>query len=434
MLKKPVKFLHLADPHLGCWKDDKLNARATDTLAACLKMAVDEKVDFVIIAGDIFDISYPKVDVVNDFMKLLLPLHDKGIPVYVIAGSHDYSATGKTMVKVFATSRYVKNVFVPSYTANNKLHLDFVVDANTGVKICGIPGQVRGLDAQYYQVFDRQPLEAEPGYKIFVLHNVITETKEKDMVYWDSIPRSMLPAGFNYYAGGHVHRPLPKDLATRTPIDASNQVIFPGVMFPTDFAEMEGGLFGGYCLVDVDVNGKTTCKWGQVKLVDVLAHEINAGGKAASAVNAEISALVSGPGVKGKYVLVRVAGTLASGSVADIRWREIEASAMKSGAEFFSRNTEKFASPDVSIIKLSSSGKTQEQVEDDIITENLGKVKVKAWKPDDEKRAFKAMLDSCVMRWSKDEGKKDDFIKARIEAFMKAVGLEKEFAEYQQGE
>ena len=77
-----VKFAHLADCHLGAWRNEKLNSIGYAAFEAAINRIIDEKVDFVIISGDLFDVSNPKVDVIDLAVKELRKLKDNGIPLY----------------------------------------------------------------------------------------------------------------------------------------------------------------------------------------------------------------------------------------------------------------------------------------------------------------------------------------------------------------
>jgi exonuclease SbcD len=86
-----MRFLHTADWHLGRYfhgaslLDDQ--AHILDQLVA---LAVSEKVDAVLIAGDIYDRAVPPADAVSLLDEVLSRLVvGAGIPTIVIAGNHD---------------------------------------------------------------------------------------------------------------------------------------------------------------------------------------------------------------------------------------------------------------------------------------------------------------------------------------------------------
>lgn len=87
-----TKFLHIADIHLGI-RRYRSEERAKDFFrawATCLeKYALKERVDFVLIAGDLFDARRVEPQAMNHAMIMLVKLRDAGIPVIAIEGNHD---------------------------------------------------------------------------------------------------------------------------------------------------------------------------------------------------------------------------------------------------------------------------------------------------------------------------------------------------------
>jgi DNA repair exonuclease SbcCD nuclease subunit len=87
-----MKFLHLADVHLGCRRYN-LDERTKDFFRAWYDVinnyAVPHKVDFVLIVGDFFDRRNIDPQAMNHAMVGLQLLKDAGIPVVAIEGNHD---------------------------------------------------------------------------------------------------------------------------------------------------------------------------------------------------------------------------------------------------------------------------------------------------------------------------------------------------------
>ena len=229
---KNFTFIHLADCHLGSWREDTLRRVGFESFAYVIDEAKKRKVDFVLIAGDLFNTALPAIDVLRDTVTKLHELRDAGIPVYIIAGSHDYSPTGKTMLDVLEEAQLVKNTLIGD-VESEELKLQFIVDKKTGVKLCGILGRAQGLEKQHYELLDRSALEAEDGFKIFMFHTTISELKPAEMADAVSTELSYLPKGFNYYAGGHVHIRCIKD------VEQFGRVVYPGPTFPNNFSEIE---------------------------------------------------------------------------------------------------------------------------------------------------------------------------------------------------
>src|SRR3982750_1200066 len=87
-----MRFLHLADVHLGCRRYN-LEERTKDFFRAWYDVienyAIPNKVDFILIAGDFFDRRNIDPQAMNHAMAGLSLLKEAGIPVVVIEGNHD---------------------------------------------------------------------------------------------------------------------------------------------------------------------------------------------------------------------------------------------------------------------------------------------------------------------------------------------------------
>lgn len=87
-----AKFLHIADVHLGI-KRYNLPDRTRDFFRAWREVierhALGRRVDFVLIAGDLFDRRVVEPQAANHAMFALMKLAEARIPVVVIEGNHD---------------------------------------------------------------------------------------------------------------------------------------------------------------------------------------------------------------------------------------------------------------------------------------------------------------------------------------------------------
>ncbi|PYS46443.1 MAG: hypothetical protein DMF68_19195 [Acidobacteria bacterium] len=87
-----MRFLHLADIHLGCRRYN-LEERTKDFFRAWYdiieKHAIPNHVDFILIAGDFFDRRNIDPQAMNHAIAGLERLKDAGIPVIAIEGNHD---------------------------------------------------------------------------------------------------------------------------------------------------------------------------------------------------------------------------------------------------------------------------------------------------------------------------------------------------------
>lgn len=85
------RFLHIADVHLGKHQHQS-DARYGDyfaALASVVEYALREKVNALLIAGDLFDEQEPSAESIRRAAAVLRPLRERGIGVYAIEGNHD---------------------------------------------------------------------------------------------------------------------------------------------------------------------------------------------------------------------------------------------------------------------------------------------------------------------------------------------------------
>ena len=95
----PIRFVHAADLHIdspfaGVREVDKrvadrLRDSTFEAFQKLVQLCIDERVDFVLIAGDVFDGADRSVRAQLRFRDGLAKLADEGIQAYVVHGNHD---------------------------------------------------------------------------------------------------------------------------------------------------------------------------------------------------------------------------------------------------------------------------------------------------------------------------------------------------------
>lgn len=338
-----MKFAHLADCHIGGWKDIELKELSIKAFEESVNICINENVGFVLIAGDLFNTSLPSIDLIKRTAEILNKLKENNIDVYIIPGSHDFSPSGKTMIDVFEHAGLMINVMK---IKDNQL---LFTEDKTGVKITGLVGLRSSLDKHYYENLDFSNLNVE-GFKIFMLHNTIEELKPKDLAKVKGMSYNLLPKGFDYYAAGHVHY-------IKEGSYDKGKLVFPGPLFPNNFKELEELKHGGFYIYD---NGNL--KYVGVNLKEVLSININAEGKSSREVEDEILSI---NGYEDKILLLRVKGVLREGKSSDINFKVISDKFKESFV--FLKNTTKLTSKD--FLDLDVRKGDIEDVEKEIIKE-----------------------------------------------------------------
>lgn len=346
-----MKFAHMADIHLGGWRDPQLAGLNLKAFETAVDRCIEEKVDFILISGDLFDTAMPSFDILETVSRRLSDLKSVGIEVFVIAGSHDFSPSGKTMLKVLENAGILRNVSKGS-DAGGKLKLRF--SGSSGVKITGIYGKKGSLDSEFYKNLDRS-ISNEPGKKVFLFHCGIEEYRPEFLKDVAALPLSLMPKGFDYYAGGHIHDRSEHDF------DGA-KLIFPGPIFPCDFTELERYGCGGFYLVEDWVP-----RFVPIRLADICSIKINAEGKTAADVEKELYSKVESIKEDGQIVLIRVSGTLGSGRPSDIDFKDVVEQAYERGALVVRRNINQLSTREYREVRVAAD--TVDELEAKIISE-----------------------------------------------------------------
>ncbi|MGV8150500.1 MAG: metallophosphoesterase family protein [Candidatus Woesearchaeota archaeon] len=352
-----MKFAHLADCHVGSWRDPKLKELSIEAFTKAINICIEKNVDFILIAGDLFNNALPSIDNLKVVVKEFKRLKECDISVYMIPGSHDYSPSGKTMIDVLEEAGLVKNVF-KGVAKDNKLFLKFTVDEKTGVKLTGILGRRGTLERNYYEALDVDSLERESGEKIFLFHSAVAEMMPKEFALIESTPISMLPKNFEYYAGGHIH------IVKHESFKGHKNVVYPGPLFPASFSELEKLGNGGFYIYD---NGKVHRE--ELNLKNTYVIDIDANHKSPEEVYDVVMNKVSKKEFLNTIILMRFSGTLKTGKVSDVKFNEIFEKIYSQGAFYVLKNTSKLQSEEFEEIKIDHEN--IETVEDAIIKEHL---------------------------------------------------------------
>ncbi|MBI3035421.1 exonuclease SbcCD subunit D [Candidatus Woesearchaeota archaeon] len=383
-----MKFAHLADCHIGSWRDPKLKDVSTLAFCKAVEKCIREKVDFILIAGDLFNTSFPRLDNLKVVVSKFKQLKDMGIPVYIVPGSHDYSPSGKTILDVLEEAGLFVNVFKGN-VENGKLRLNFTIDKKTGAKITGILGKRGALEKKYYEKLITENLEKEKGYKIFLFHSGIDELKPKEMENIISQPLSLLPKGFDYYAGGHVH------IVDDKQIEGYGRVVYPGPLFPNSFAELEKLGRGGFYIVEGN-----NASWEPIQIYNVEKLPVGCSHKNPEEIKNEILSHFKNKELNDTIVLIRLSGVLESGRPSDIDFKGIFSFLYDKSAYFVMKSSHAVTSKDFEEIKTDA--RNVEDIESFLVKEHLGQIKLENLTLEKEEEVIKNLMK--VLSAEKQEG------------------------------
>lgn len=334
-----VRFAHLADVHLGGWKQQPLQDLNMNSFRKAVEVCILEKVEFVLIAGDLFDTAYPGIEILKETFAEFRKLKEAGIPCFIIAGSHDYSVSGKTFLDVLEKAGFCKNV--ENYEQREDgLLLNPVVYKN--VALYGYPGRKAGLEINDLR---KIKLNESPGlFKIFMLHTTLD--KARGTLPVDAIEIEKLPKA-DYYALGHLHMDFHYE-----------NFIYPGPLFPNNFQELEDLQFGTFYIVNTDAGNSLRKVELKIKDVELVRIRITNALSATEKIILELSQR----DIKDKIILLRLSGNLEQGKRSDIKFQTIEDFVKQKGAYFILRNLHELKEKEVELnIEVKETGDIEEE-------------------------------------------------------------------------
>ena len=372
------RFAHIADVHLGFQRDEALQAVEQRVFESVLQECIDRRVDFVVIPGDLFHVNIPEMRVQKYAFAKFREVHDAGIPVYVVYGSHDFSPVRNSVIDLLAATGYITKVAVQADdggddSGDDIMRLGFVTDPKTGAKLAGISGLKAGMDERYYDRLDRKALAAEPGFKIFVFHGGYSELRTERGREGEYMPLSKLPPGFDYYAAGHMHAYR----CDEYPGDGYPYIVYPGTPFAGYHADLEENARGQVrYMAIVEFDGAVT----GVEPVGIDAGagyaviDLHATDRTAESVHRELAGKVADLDAAGRIVVLRAAGELTVGRPSEVAIPWAVAELKQKGAIAV-----KVSSAQLGSIETRITGEAAERdradIERDTLAENIGNVR-----------------------------------------------------------
>jgi DNA repair exonuclease SbcCD nuclease subunit len=102
-----LKILHISDIHLDAkflWLGKKApdhRKKIQETFSKSIDFAIKEKLNLIIISGDIFDSPYPDQIDIDKFTRILNPAVELGIEIIILPGNHDHINENSVWTKEF---------------------------------------------------------------------------------------------------------------------------------------------------------------------------------------------------------------------------------------------------------------------------------------------------------------------------------------------
>ncbi|MGC9014336.1 MAG: metallophosphoesterase family protein [Thermoproteota archaeon] len=415
------KFAHISDCHIGANREPALESLELTAFSKALDTCIREKVDFILITGDLFHANIPDIRVANEAVRKMKEVRDEGIPIYVIYGSHDYSPNQTSMVDVLDSAGLIKKI-VKGKVIEGKLKLEFFEDPKTKAKLTGISARKVGLEKNYFEILDRETLEKEKGFKIFAFHSALSELKPEFLAEMEAIPLSFLPKGFNYYAGGHIHQ------YCEASFPGYERIAYPGTLFagyPRDFEQSAKGVKRGFIIVHFGDKVEEV-KFHEVSVCNYTYFEYDVTNKNSIQARTDLLEKLNKIDVHGKLVMVKIKGELSGGKTSDISASEIRTMLIERGAIHVILNRYALTSKEYVAVKVM--GEDIQTIENKLLRENIGIVKVSNEELKGEKGT---KLASDLLRILRQEQKlsesKKDYMERIQKMAVEILGLEEVF-------
>lgn len=334
-----VRFAHIADSHLGGWKQESMQALNFESFKKTVDICINSKLDFILFAGDLFDSAFPPIEILKETFAQFKRIKEANIPCFIIAGSHDYSVSGKTFLDVLEKAGFCKNVYDAEEREEEILLHPYI---HKNVAIYGYPGRKSGLEIQEIR---KVKLDEAPGmFKILMLHTTIDQVVGSLPI--DSLESRKLPK-VDYYALGHIHILFNK-----------NNLVYPGPLFPNNFKELEDLGQGSFVIVDTNSTNQIQFIKMPTKEVEKVQLELEDGLIATEEILAELTKR----NLKDKVILLRLKGELERGKNSDIKFNRIEEFVKEKGAYFLLKNTHNLKVKEVELdLEIKNEGDIEEE-------------------------------------------------------------------------
>lgn len=196
-----ITFIHAADIHLDSplrgleryehAPVDRIRGATRRAFERLIHLAVDRRVDFVLISGDLYDGDWRDYNTGLYLVGQLNRLRDANIPVFVIAGNHDAAN------KMTRALRLPDNVQVFSPDRAETIRLDQLDVA--------IHGQSFARAAVTENLAAAYPRPVSGCVNIGLLHTGLTGLEGHER-YAPCTVEDLRERGYDYWALGHIHK------------------------------------------------------------------------------------------------------------------------------------------------------------------------------------------------------------------------------------
>lgn len=216
-----ITFIHAADLHLdtpfsGLERTSKelaskLREAPFESFANIVDRAIAEGVDFVLLAGDLYNTEHINIKAQSLFVEQLERLNQAEIPVFLTRGNHDYLTEDTQTLSL----PLPENVF--TYTAEVTTH-QITTKNNQRVVITGFSYDSKWIFERKIEEYPtRQP---NVDLQIGLVHGSLDRLETTEATYAPFTIHELQSKQYDYWALGHIHK--------RQQISKNPLAIYPG--------------------------------------------------------------------------------------------------------------------------------------------------------------------------------------------------------------
>ncbi len=217
-----MRFLHTSDWHLGMTFRGGVSYRRDQKymIEHICRIAVDEQVDGILFAGDVFDKSIASQEALQLYDEAMTYICGTlGIPVYLIAGNHDGAERISQCNELLKKSGlYIAGALEETPQVVNAGNVDiYLLPWISTDKVKSVypdeAEQVHSMEDAYQIVLDHYRDSFVPGHRhILVAHAFIVDAETSVSDRAAEVGRATMIGsyvfdGFDYVALGHLHGP-----------------------------------------------------------------------------------------------------------------------------------------------------------------------------------------------------------------------------------
>lgn len=197
-----IRFIHAADAHIDSPMKgleahdgapvDLLRGATRRAFENLVQLALDESIDFLVLAGDLYDGDWKDYSTGLFLRGQLVRLRERGIPVFLVSGNHD------------AASIITRKLSLPE-----NVHA-FSTRTAESVEVPGLPVVIHGRGFPNRAVPENLAEDYPPAvtgkFNLGLLHTSLTGRAGHD-VYAPCTEADLRRKGYHYWALGHIHQP-----------------------------------------------------------------------------------------------------------------------------------------------------------------------------------------------------------------------------------